>query len=173
MEPMEFPASDPGPLAMKTDLDSQENIARLRQIMGLSQAFVGLVQNMGSRFMTSRAALQPILTHLKQRGLMFVDDGLVKDSLGTSLAKTLRLPNARADLIIDEDATEQQILANLRELEVIARKKKVAVGIGEAYPATVLQISRWAKTLPNKNIQLAPVSGVVNVPPLPPAKKSQ
>ncbi len=174
MEPMEFPASDPGPLAMITDLDSQENIKRLRQIMGLSQAFIGLVQNMGSRFTTSRAALQPILTQLKERGLIFVDDGLVKDSLGTSLANTLRLPNARADLIIDENATGQQILANLRKLELVARNKKVAVGIGEAYPATVLQISRWAETLPDKNIQLAPISGVVSVPaPSMPEKPQQ
>ncbi len=172
MEPMEFPASDPGPLAMITDLDSQENITRLRQIMGLSQAFIGLVQNMGSRFTTSREALQPILTQLKQHGLMFVDDGQVKDSLGTSLANTLRLPNARADLIIDQNATGRQILANLRELELIARNKKVAVGIGEAYPATVLQISRWAQTLPDKNIQLAPISGMVSVPALPLPEKS-
>ena len=81
---------------------------------------------------------------------MFVDDGLVKDSLGTSLANTLRLPNARADLIIDEDASAQQISANLRKLELIAKKNKVAVGIGSAYPATVLQVSRWVKTLPGK-----------------------
>ncbi len=171
MEPMEFPASDPGPLGMMTNLDSKENIMRLQQIMGLSKAFIGLVQSMGSRFMTSSAALQPILTQLKQHGLMFVDDGLVKDSLGTSLANTLRLPNARADLIIDEDATAEQIRANLRKLEVIARKNKVAMGIGAAYPATVLQISRWARTLPGKKIQLAPVSGVVNVPAPPPPKK--
>ena len=123
MEPMEFPASDPGPLAMMTSLDNKENIKRLQQIMGLSKAFVGLVQSMGSRFMTSSAALQPILSQLKQHGLMFVDDGLVKDSLGTSLANNLRLPSARANLIIDEDATAQQISANLRKLELIAKKK--------------------------------------------------
>ena len=104
---------------------------------------------------------------------MFVDDGLVKDSLGTSLANTLRLPNARADLIIDEDASAQQISANLRKLELIAKKNKVAVGIGSAYPATVLQISRWVKTLPGKKIQLAPISGLVKVPAPPPSKKPQ
>ena len=104
---------------------------------------------------------------------MFVDDGLVKDSLGTSLANTIRLPNSRADLIIDEDATGQQILAKLGELESIAKKNKVAMGIGKAYPSTVLQVSRWAKTLPGKKIQLVPVSGVVKMPAPPPSKKQQ
>ena len=84
MEPMEFPSSDPGPLAMMTSLENKENIQRLQQILSLSKAFIGLVQSMGSRFMTSSAALQPVLSALKQHGLMFVDDGLVKDSLGTS-----------------------------------------------------------------------------------------
>ena len=174
MEPMEFPASDPGPLALMSDLGTKANIARLRQIMGRSKSFIGFVQNMGSRFVTSKAALQPILTQLKKRGLMFVDDGQVKGGLGSSLANTLRLPNARADLIIDEDANGQQIAENLRKLEVIARKKKFSVGIAEAYPTTVAQISRWAKTLSKKNVQLAPISGVVSVPSSPPAlKKTQ
>ena len=47
---------------MMTSLENKENIQRLQQILSLSKAFVGLVQSMGSRFMTSSAALQPILS---------------------------------------------------------------------------------------------------------------
>ena len=76
-------------------------------------------------------------------------------------------------MIIDDDASGSQIAANLRELERIAREKQVAVGIGEALPATVLQISRWVRTLPGKNIDLAPITGVANVPAPPPPPEIQ
>ncbi len=173
MEPVDFPSSDPGPLALMTDLKGEENIARLNQIMDLSQAFVGFVQNMGSRFAKSEAALQPVLEYVRDRGLMYVDDGKVKGGLGTELANSLLLPNARGDMIIDDDASGSQIAANLRELERIAKEKQVAVGIGEALPATVLQISRWVGTLPGKNIDLAPITGVANVPAPPPPPETQ
>ena len=174
MEPADFPASDPGPLALMTDLGKKDNIKRLQKIMGMSQAYVGMVQNMGSRFATSEAAFKPVLTYVKERGLLFVDDGLVNNSVGTSIANTLLLPNAKGDLVIDDNASGRQIAANLRKLENIAREKKVALGIGEAFPATVMEISRWVKTLPNKNIELAPITGVVSVPaPKPVEEKEQ
>jgi len=173
MEPVDFPSSDPGPLALMTDLQEEENIARLNQIMDLSQAFVGMVQNQGSRFATSEAAFQPVLQVIRDRGLMFVDDGQVNGGLGSDLANALLMPHARGDMVIDDNASGRQIAANLRELERIAREKQVAVGIGEALPATVLQISRWIRTLPGKNIELAPVSGVATVPTPPPPPENQ
>ena len=43
----------------------------------------------------------------------------------------------------------------------LAKKNYSAIGIGEAYPATIMQIARWARTLKGKMIDLAPVSAVV------------
>ena len=43
----------------------------------------------------------------------------------------------------------------------LAKKNQSAIGIGETYPATIMQIARWAKTLKGKMIDLAPISAVV------------
>ena len=74
-------------------------------------------------------------------------------------------------MIIDDDASGVKIAQNLLQLESIAKKSQStlglakknqsAIGIGEAYPATVMQIARWAKTLKAKLIDLAPVTAVV------------
>ena len=139
--------------------------------MNLSQAYIGLVQHMGSRFVTSEAAFKPIINILKDRGLLYIDDGMVSASLGTRLATDVSLPHARIDMVIDEDASGVKIAQNLQKLEDIAlkaqsaiglaKKNNSALGIGEAYPATIMQIERWSKTLKGKMIDLAPVSAVV------------
>lgn len=171
MEPVDFPSLDPGPLSLLTDFKSETNVARLYSIMNLSQAYVGFIQHMGSRFTTSEAAFKPIIKILKDRGLLFVDDGLVKGGLGIRLAADFSLPHARSDMIIDDDASGIKIAQNLLQLEKIAKtnqstiglakKNQSAIGIGETYPATIMQIARWAKTLKGKMIDLAPISAVV------------
>ncbi|HIM20066.1 MAG TPA: divergent polysaccharide deacetylase family protein, partial [Rhodospirillales bacterium] len=171
MEPVDFPSLDPGPLSLLTDFKSETNVARLYSIMNLSQAYVGFIQHMGSRFTTSEAAFKPIIKILKDRGLLFVDDGLVKGGLGIRLASDFSLPHARSDMIIDDDASGVKIAQNLLQLEKIAKKNQSsiglakknqsAIGIGEPYPATIMQIARWAKTLKGKMIDLAPISAVV------------
>ena len=119
------------------------------------------------------------------RGLLFVDDGLVKGGLGIRLAADFSLPHARSDMIIDDDASGVKIAQNLLQLEKIAKKNQSsiglakknqsAIGIGETYPATIMQIARWAKTLKGKMIDLAPISAVVRdeflLSPENPAKK--
>ena len=83
MEAIEFPSSDPGPLALLSDLKTEENIARLNSILALSQAYVGVIQYMGSKFTISEGAITPILQTLKNRGLFYLDDNSVVNSLAT------------------------------------------------------------------------------------------
>jgi len=171
MEPIDFPASDPGPLSLWTELTVEENLKRLNAILTLSQAYVGLIQTMGSKYLKSEATLGPVIQVVKKRGLVFVDDGLVKDSLLTSVANKNSLPHVRSDMIIDYDASGVVIRQNLLKLEKIAKTKvsniglakrnMSALGIGEPYPATIMQISNWAKTLKSKKIDLAPVTAVL------------
>ena len=153
MEPVDFPSLDPGPLSLLTDIKSERNVARLYSIMNLSQAYVGFIQHMGSRFTTSEAAFKPIIKILKDRGLLFVDDGLVKGGLGIRLASDISLPHARSDMIIDEDASGVKIAQNLLQLEKIAKtnqstiglakKNQSAIGIGETYPESTAEAKEY------------------------------
>ena len=69
MEPLNFPASDPGPFALQTNLSSSENINRLHFLLSVSMGNVGLLKMMGSNFVASEQALMPILKEIKNRTL--------------------------------------------------------------------------------------------------------
>jgi len=163
METADFPTSDPGPIALQTDLKQNDNIERLRYILSLSIGNVGLLQSMGTRFATSQEALTPVLNEIRSRGLLMIDDGLVKGSQIVKIASTIALPRARSDVYIDQDPSRIGIMRGLSKLVELAEKNASAIGIARALPSTLTHIMAWTKTLPGKKLILAPVSAIVKI----------
>jgi polysaccharide deacetylase 2 family uncharacterized protein YibQ len=163
MEPDDFPNSDPGPFALQTDLPATENINRLHYILSVSMGNIGLLQMMGTRFTTSQMALVPVLSEIRKRGLIMVDNGLVTNSKIVSLASTTAVPFARSDIFIDRDPSRKGIMLNLAKLEIAARQNNGAIGIARALPNTISLIITWSKTLASKKLVLAPISGIVKI----------
>ncbi len=163
MEPVDFPASDPGPRALFVAYAPEENIERLEWALSRVSGYVGLLNHMGSRFTTSREAMLPIMTTLEQRGLAFIDARVSARSVATVLATEKNVPRAINDRFLDaREVSRGTVDARLAELESIAGEVGVSVGIGQAFPVTIERIREWAATLNGKGIVLAPVSAVLD-----------
>ncbi len=165
MEPVNYPANDPGPYALLTSLSAAQNLDRLRWVLSRSTGYVGLIDFMGSRFATSERDLRPVLEELKKRGLMFVDSRSSLLSVGAGTARQIGLPRAMNDLFIDLHASRAAIDQNLSELERIARDNGHALGVGAPYPVTLERLSAWLTGLDVKGFALAPVSAVADKQP--------
>ena len=137
MEPTDFPISDPGPFALQVDLQKTENIDRLRYILSVSMGNIGLLQMMGTRFVSSTKALEPVLKEIHSRGLLIIDNGLAKNSKITEIAATIGLPRGRNDIFLDQDASRSAIMQKLSVLEATARKNKSAIGIAQPLPNSI------------------------------------
>lgn len=162
MEPFGYPANDPGPKTLLTSLSAADNIDRLEWLLGRFVGYVGVINYMGSRFTSSSQHMRPILSALKERGLMFLDSRSSQNSAGGKIAKEIGLPVALNDRFLDDIASRTDIDARLAELEGIARGGGAAIGVGSAYPITIERISAWADTLPAKGLVLTPISAVAN-----------
>jgi uncharacterized protein len=171
LETNDFPVSDPGPLALLTDLDALQNLARMHQVLASAIGYVGVIQIMGSRFATSDAAMRPVLEEAKRRGLMFVSVPATNDDRGMAIAQEISLPIAQVDLKIDAVPSATAIDARLSELEKIARERGSALGIAEALPVTIAKLAAWTQTLDFKELALAPVTAVVPASAAPAAAK--
>jgi len=171
MEPGDFPISDPGPFALLTDFDAQQNIQRLHQVLGSATGYTGVIQVMGSKFAASEAALRPALEEMKKRGVLFVSVPANNDDRGFAVAQDVGVPSTRVDLKLDTELTPTAIDNRITELERLARAKGRAVGIAEAYPVTLARLSIWGQALSLKEIQLAPASAIVQIAPPTPASK--
>jgi hypothetical protein len=167
LEPADYPRRDPGPDTLLTSLPPEQNIARMKRIMGRGAAYVGFVGQMGDRFTADRASLDPVLQELKSRGLLFVGDNDPQQSAVGPLAKSIGMAWAVNDRRIDDDPEPQAVDAALGALEKQALQDGDALGLGTLYPVTVDRIAQWARTLDGKGIALAPATAVATHQTLP------
>ena len=163
MEPVDFPAIDPGPRALFVTLSPEENKDRLRWALSRVSGYVGVMNHMGSRFTISRDAMHPILAELKARGLLFVDARSAARSVATVMASEMQVPRAINDRFLDNrEVSRASVDARLAEVERIAKEAGVSIAIGQAFPVTIERIAEWARTLEDKGIALVPISAVVD-----------
>ena len=165
MEPANFPTRDPGPRTLLTSLSPRENLDRLDWVLGRVSGYVGVTNNMGSRFTASEQALRPVLTTLRDRGLMFVDARTTPRSVAANVATAVGLPRAINDRLIDQQASRAAIDAVLADVEKVARETGNAVAMGQPYPVTFERLAAWLPTLEGKGIALAPITAMVNRQP--------
>ncbi len=165
MEPISYPRDDPGPQGLLTSLGEAENAERLGWILGRGEGYVGVINAMGSRFLTAEEHLRPILAELGKRGLLFVDGRESADSLGAKLASALGVPRAINDRFIDVEPTRVSIDGRLEQLERLALTGGTAVAVARPLPVTIERLKQWAAKLEAKGIVLAPITAIVDRQP--------
>jgi polysaccharide deacetylase 2 family uncharacterized protein YibQ len=157
LEPNNYPSVDPGPHTLLTTLPPEENLKRLQWLMSRYTGYVGVTNHMGEKFEATASSLTPVLEELKRRGLLYVDDGSVKDSRTTDIATAIGLDYSVVNVQIDPAS----IATQLTQLEAAAKERGAAIGVVRATPATVKQLSDWAGKLGAKGFVLVPVSAAV------------
>ena len=165
MEPVGFPKDDPGPKALLTTLDPQENLERLKWVLDRASDYVGVMSVLGSRYLASEEHMRPILAELRRRGLLFLDGGTTPRSVATVLAEEIGLPHAASDRFIDSEPTRIAIDRRLDELEQIARATGTAIAVGRPYPVTIERVAEWAATLAGRGVALVPLTAVAAAHP--------
>jgi len=159
LEPDNYPSQDPGPHTLLTTLPPEENIKRLQWMMSRFTGYVGVTNYMGAKFESSQVSFLPVLEEVKARGLLYVDDGSVKQSTAGQIASMLGLDYSVAHVQIDDSPAA--VGSALARLESVAKERGTAIGIASAKPATLKQLSAWSETLQAKGIVLVPVSAAV------------
>lgn len=164
MEPLDYPANDPGPNTLLTALSMEQNQSRLNWTLSRVTGYVGVTNHMGSRFTASEEAMAPVIETLKSRGLLFLDSREAVRSTGAILATKLQVPRAIVDRFVDKrNASRVAIDANLAEVERVAAADGVALAMGQQYPVTIERLRVWLDTLADKGVAVAPISAVVNM----------
>ena len=143
MEPVSYPAADPGPGALFVDMERTriQSILR-RSIQGLP-GIIGVNNHMGSRFTADERCMRIVLTTLKEQGLFFMDSLTSSSSLAAKMANRMNVQTISRDIFIDNQRDVESILFQLQKAEQVAREKGYAVVIGHPYPETLDALEHW------------------------------
>lgn len=164
LEPFDYPRNDPGPHTLKTGVSAVENIADLHWSMSRLTNYVGVVNFLGGKFLTDPDAMKPVFDQLAERGLLFVDDGTLRNTASDDVAKASLLPYARVDTLIDATRTRREITRQLTLLSEQAKRTGLAIGMANAFPETIEMIASYAAQASRLGIEITPVSAIVRDP---------
>lgn len=161
MEPFDFPDSDPGPHTLRAGGSSKENIDRLHWLMTRFPGYVGLMNYMGGKLLSTPGALQPVLDEVGRRGLLFLDDGTTPRSMAPDIGKRLNLPVLQADRTMDATGSARPLAAMLQEAEGLAQRQGRAIITVPALSANIETLISWEADLARRNIVIAPLSAIL------------
>ena len=97
MEPYDFPDSDPGPHTLRSGAGEDANTERLVWALTRFSGYAGVTNLLGGRFLSDANSLEPMLTYLARRGLMFYDNGQATHSAASDVAARVGVPFVQAD----------------------------------------------------------------------------
>ncbi len=160
METGNYPKDDPGPRALSSRLSDQDNDSNLAWVLQQGAGTDGVINEMGSRFLTDKKHLETVFGALHKNNLFFIENPETPNSQAAAVAQAASLPYLAVDLQIDAKTTDADIRAQLASLEKIAQQRGYAIGIADPYPLTFNIIKDWAAHLNESGIKLAPLSSM-------------
>jgi len=164
MEPWGYPAVNPGPKTLLVSATPQANLASLRWILSRAAGYVGVINYTGQKLLSQGEALAPILHEIRNRGLIFLDDGETSRSLLPSLASVIDLPARQAALRIDAQRDQQAIRAALDRLKERAKAQGAAIGTGTAFTVTLNTLRDWMnEQMPRGEIVFVPLTALYKI----------
>ncbi|NIK88055.1 hypothetical protein FHS83_001373 [Rhizomicrobium palustre] len=161
MEPYDFPDSDPGQYTLRSSVGEEGNTKRLSWSLSRMTGYVGVTNLLGGRFLSESGSVEPMLTYLMRRGLLFFDNGTTNHSVAKDVGGRLGAPVVGASQAIDSIQASMEIDHRLADLEAEARAKGSAAGYGSSYPVTMERVLLWSRGLAGRGFVLAPVSAIV------------
>lgn len=161
LEPYGYPNNNPGPHTLTVDASAEENMNRLHWLMSRITTYVGVMNHLGARFTGEESALEPVISEIGNRGLLYLDDGTSSTSRASRIAEG-RTPFARADLVLDAVTEGKAIDSRLAEVEAIARQRGYAIATASAFSVTIRRIAEFTKSATERGIEIVPISVVVD-----------
>lgn len=164
MEPFGYPQNSPGIHTLRTDVSMEENFASLHWGMSRLTNYVGVMNYLGGKLMGDDKALRPVFNEIAERGLLFVEDGTINNSLGKETAKQSLLPYTKAHILIDRVNSRAEIAKQLNLLAKEAKRTGLAIGVANAFPESIKMIAQFVSKAKELKLEITPVSAIVSDP---------
>ena len=161
MEPIEYPAVDPGPGTLLTAMTPDQLIRKLEKNLASVPHVKGVNNHMGSKMTAESSRMYQIFSVLKKRNLYFIDSRTTSKTLCKPSARLFQIPFAQRDVFLDHFQDPDFIRGQIKELIRIARRNGQAVGIGHPHPITY-EILREMMPELEKKVKLVPASEIVH-----------
>jgi uncharacterized protein len=121
----------------------------------------GVNNHQGSLATSNAALMAELMPALRQRGLFFIDSRTEKTTVAYDAAKKAGVRAASRRVFLDDVATREAVIAQLRLAAKDAQRDGYAIAIGHPKPATIAALSEEAQRLEASGIDFVFASDLV------------
>ena len=146
---------------LKVDMTAEQIADGFSEMLKKFDDPVGINNHMGSLFTEHQEKLAPIMKILSERQMFFLDSKTTAFSQGEATAKEYGVPTVHRHVFLDNENDLAYILGQLELAERIAKSNGYAIAIGHPKSQTSRALEIWLKTLPEKKIELIPLSQII------------
>lgn len=160
MQTERYPAVDPGPYGLRTDLSPAENNQRLMRVLTELRGYVGLLAPSRDTLSLDRTHTAPLIDGFAGQGLLFVSGYSQQPEGMFRLTRQAGVPILFTDIALDDRVSESYIRNQLARAEDTAHNQGHALVVGHAYPITLELLENWTRELAAKGFTLVPVTAL-------------
>ena len=153
--------ADPGPHALLSSTSPSEQMDSIDYNLSQFSHYIGINNHMGSQYTENEDAVERLLNVVKEKGLLVLDSKTTNRSVLEEIALEKNIPVTNRDVFLDNNRDVPSIMAQLAELERVAKRDGTALAIGHPYPQTVDALKQWIPTLADKGITIVPISQTI------------
>jgi len=152
---------DPGPGALRVDMDDDELRRRTRTALASFSGFHVVNNHMGSRMTADARAMRPVLEEIDAAGHVFLDSQTTPSSQVPAVAAILGIDTLSRDFFLDHIRAEADIEAAFNRSVRLARDTGLAIAIGHPYPETRAVLSRRLPQLQAAGVRLVTIDSLL------------
>lgn len=160
MQTERYPAVDPGPYGVRSELTAAQNVDNLTTILTKARGYTGLLGTIRDTVSNNADIIVPLIQSMESRGLLYVAGHSQPPAGMFRIQRQASVPVLLTDIILDDRITETHIRNQLARAEDRARANGKALVVGHSYPITVDLLAEWLPTLESKGIIVVPVSAM-------------
>ncbi len=164
MESHDFPRTDAGVLALKTQDTPQEYRTKLQTLLSRATGYSGVMNYLGSKYILDDTVSLTLLNDLKQYGLYFVENKTIRSGILSEIAKPNNIPYGASFDIIDEALSPSLINTNFDVIEknVLNGTPIIATAYLSPLSLSLLRTRIIAyHSNPQSDVQLVPISASI------------
>ncbi|PWT90559.1 MAG: hypothetical protein C5B54_06940, partial [Acidobacteria bacterium] len=142
MEPIGYPAEDPGRDALMNRMNRSQIQTRTEELLNAVPHAVGTNNHMGSRFTENSSKMNDVLDIVARDHFYFIDSRTIASSVGYQVALEKGVPAGERTLFLDDIHDHESIQARFDELVNAARRDGHAIGICHLRPQTIATLEQ-------------------------------
>ncbi len=161
MEPISYPATNPGDGVLLLSMDRKAIMEVLVNDLDRVPSVSGVNNHMGSRFTENREKMRIVLGELKRRGLYFIDSRTSANTVAYKLALEMSVRAGRRDVFLDNELSRDGLETQMERLINLAKHDGRAIGIAHPHKETLELLKRHLMDFQN-DIRIVSVSKLLN-----------